>query len=116
MRSGAWSAVPPVVRNRRGVLKYRVPGNEADNLISRNRLAAARDVVIRLPTPSTTTRPLSLLRFCAYSFFAEVASARRHPALRHSLIKLRLQEVHHLIETDIPATIAASNSSTSLKL
>jgi hypothetical protein len=48
---------------------------------------------IRLPTPSTTTRPLSLLRCCGHSFLLKLFQRGRILLFRRTwLIELRLQE------------------------
>ena len=77
-------------------------GNKPDNLIAWNRLAAASDVVHQVTYPfhhDTTvvfTATLRCVRFLLKLF-------QRGGILFGSawLIKLRLQEVHHLVEADV---------------
>ena len=78
--------------------------DKADNIVARNRLTAAGDMVHQVAHPSTTTRPLSLagaLRRMA--FLRQLAQRFAIFLLRARLIQLRLQEINHLIKTNITA-------------
>lgn len=79
-------------------------GDKADNIISRDRLAAAGNVVHQVTHPFNHHAAIvlaALLR--SIGFLLELFQGCRILLCRAWLVELRLQEVHHLVQADITA-------------
>lgn len=85
----------------------RIPrlGDKADNIVSRDRLAAAGNMVHEVTHPFNHHAAIVLAALLRSVGFLLELFQRRRILLRCAwLVELRLQEVHHLVQADIAAT------------
>lgn len=80
-------------------------GDKADNIVSRDRLAAAGNMVHEVTHPFNHHAAIVLAALLRSVGFLLELFQRCRILLRCAwLVELRLQEVHHLVQADIAAT------------